>query len=272
MALSFPDGAHARLAGGFAAGLQRGAAAIRLPSAGRRHGSSAGTDHGPHHRRRIGAAGAAWCGAIRRERRCRLRLGHARRRGAGPAAAPEPVASPTHGASPPRSAEHLRRRYLRPEPRLGLGAGPARAFAPAPWTSRTASPRTWRACAAPAAAARRCGSPTLPLSPAAGKALAADPRLIMAIAAGGDDYEILACVAADKASDFVAAARAAGRRHDPHRHPQPGQRRDLRRRGRCSGLVSLLGLGSLLTRTCGSCRRKAVLQRPQSFGMVPRES
>jgi thiamine-monophosphate kinase len=50
----------------------------------------------------------------------------------------------------------------------------------------------------------------LPLSPAAGKALAADPKLIMAIAAGGDDYEILACVPADKASDFVAAARAAG--------------------------------------------------------------
>ena len=148
-------------------------------------------------------------------------------------------------------AEHLRRRYLRPSPRLGLGDALRGHSASAMDISDGLAKDLARMCSASG-----CGAQVrlaeLPLSPAARKALAADPRLVMAIAAGGDDYEILACVAADKASDFVAAARAAGVEHDPHRHPQRGQRRDLRRRGGCSGLVSLLGLGSLLTRTCGA--------------------
>ena len=46
----------------------------------------------------------------------------------------------------------------------------------------------------------------LPLSAAARKALAVDPKLMLTIAAGGDDYEVLVAVSPEKASDFVAAA------------------------------------------------------------------
>jgi len=41
-------------------------------------------------------------------------------------------------------------------------------------------------------------------------ALAADPKLMLAVAAGGDDYEVLAAIGPEKASDFVAAAARAG--------------------------------------------------------------
>ena len=50
----------------------------------------------------------------------------------------------------------------------------------------------------------------LPLSAAGGQALTADSKLMLAIAAGGDDYEVLSAVASEKASDFVAAAARAG--------------------------------------------------------------
>ena len=106
-------------------------------------------------------------------------------------------------------AGHLRGRYLRPSPRLGLGETLRGHSAAAMDISDGLAKDLARMCSASG-----CGAQVrlaeLPLSPAAGKALAADPRLIMAIAAGGDDYEILACVPADKASDFVAAAHAAG--------------------------------------------------------------
>jgi thiamine-monophosphate kinase len=106
-------------------------------------------------------------------------------------------------------AEHLRRRYLRPQPRLGLGEALRGHSASAMDISDGLAKDLSRMCNASG-----CGAQVqladLPLSSAAAKALAADPRLVMAIAAGGDDYEILACVAADKASDIVAAARQAG--------------------------------------------------------------
>ena len=90
-------------------------------------------------------------------------------------------------------AEHLRRRYLRPEPRLGLGDALREHAAAAMDISDGLAKDLRPHVRGPAAAGRRCGSPTCPSRAAAGKALAADPRLIMAIAAGGDDYEILAC-------------------------------------------------------------------------------
>ncbi len=58
-------------------------------------------------------------------------------------------------------AEHLRQRYLRPQPRLALARRCASTHR-RPWTSPTASPRTWRACARRAAArqaARRRPAP-----------------------------------------------------------------------------------------------------------------
>jgi thiamine-monophosphate kinase len=104
--------------------------------------------------------------------------------------------------------EHLRRRYVRPEPRLGLGDALRRNSASAMDISDGLAKDLTRMCNASG-----CGAQVrladLPLSSAAAKALSADAKLAMAIAAGGDDYEILACVASDKASDFVAAARQA---------------------------------------------------------------
>ena len=50
----------------------------------------------------------------------------------------------------------------------------------------------------------------VPLSDAARAALAAEPALLETILAGGDDYEIAACVPFDAAEDFVADLGAAG--------------------------------------------------------------
>ena len=50
----------------------------------------------------------------------------------------------------------------------------------------------------------------IPLSGAARRALKTAPRLIEAICAGGDDYEILCTVSPEKAASFEAAAAATG--------------------------------------------------------------
>ena len=50
----------------------------------------------------------------------------------------------------------------------------------------------------------------LPLSSAAQAAIAADPKLFAVAATGGDDYEVLASVAPDKAAAFEEAAARAG--------------------------------------------------------------
>ena len=109
----------------------------------------------------------------------------------------------------PAEAAHLRERYARPQPRLSLGpALRAHASAAMDISDGLAKDlgRMCRACG--------CGAwvqlADLPLSAAAGRALAADPKLMLAIAAGGDDYEVLSAVAPEKASDFVAAAARAG--------------------------------------------------------------
>ena len=81
---------------------------------------------------------------------------------------------------------------------------------PPPWTYRTGSPRTWRACARRAAVPRACVSSDVPLSPAAAKALAADPALARSIVAAGDDYEVLAAVPAASADAYQAMAAQAG--------------------------------------------------------------
>jgi thiamine-monophosphate kinase len=116
--------------------------------------------------------------------------------------------APTWGLSE-ADADHLRRRYLRPQPRLGLADALREHATAAMDISDGLAKDLGRMCAASG-----CGAKVrladLPLSAAAGKALAADPRLMLSIAAGGDDYEVLAAVSPDKASDFVAAAGRAG--------------------------------------------------------------
>jgi thiamine-monophosphate kinase len=52
-------------------------------------------------------------------------------------------------------------------------------------------------------------APNVPLSAAASGALAAEPSLLETILAGGDDYEIVCTVGADKVEGFRTAAAAA---------------------------------------------------------------
>jgi thiamine-monophosphate kinase len=109
----------------------------------------------------------------------------------------------------PAEAEHLRRRYARPEPRLAL-AGALRDHASAAMDiSDGLAKDLARLCAASSCAAR-VRLADMPLSPAAAKALAADPALAKLIVAAGDDYEVLAAVPAAKAAQFQASAAEAG--------------------------------------------------------------
>jgi thiamine-monophosphate kinase len=108
----------------------------------------------------------------------------------------------------PEEDAHLRRRYLRPEPRLALTSA-LRAHASAAMDiSDGLAKDLGRMCRASG-----CGASIrlkdVAVSTAAGKAVAADPRLRMHIVAGGDDYEILAAVPAREAASFEAAARQA---------------------------------------------------------------
>jgi thiamine-monophosphate kinase len=120
----------------------------------------------------------------------------------------DPALAAAWGLSP-AEAERLRRRYARPEPRLAL-AGALRDHASAALDiSDGLAKDLARLCTASGCAAR-VRFADLPLSPAAAKALAADPTLIQRIVAGGDDYEILATVPAAQAPAFQAAAAAAG--------------------------------------------------------------
>jgi thiamine-monophosphate kinase len=118
-----------------------------------------------------------------------------------------PGLAATWGLLPGEDA-HLRRRYLRPEPRLA--AAPAlRAHASAAMDiSDGLAKDLARMCAASG-----CGAHVrfadVPVSAGGAKALAADPTLAERIVAGGDDYEILAAVAPDRAAAFAQASAAA---------------------------------------------------------------
>jgi thiamine-monophosphate kinase len=106
-------------------------------------------------------------------------------------------------------AEHLQRRYRRPEPRLALGPALGAHASAAMDLSDGLAKDLGRMCAASG-----CGGQValadVPLSAAAAKALAADPGLVPRIVAAGDDYEVLAAVPPDAVDAFRAAAAAAG--------------------------------------------------------------
>jgi thiamine-monophosphate kinase len=109
----------------------------------------------------------------------------------------------------PTEVEHLRRRYARPEPRLSLAAALREHASAAMDISDGLAKDLARLCAASGCAAR-VRLADMPLSPAAAKALAADPALARLIVAAGDDYEVLATVPAVKAAQFQASAAEAG--------------------------------------------------------------
>jgi thiamine-monophosphate kinase len=109
----------------------------------------------------------------------------------------------------PAEAEHLRRRYARPEPRLSLATALRDHAAAAMDISDGLAKDLTRLCTASGCAAL-VHLADVPLSPAAAKALAADPALAKLIVAAGDDYEVLATVPAAKAPQFRASAAEAG--------------------------------------------------------------
>jgi thiamine-monophosphate kinase len=119
----------------------------------------------------------------------------------------EPALASAWGLSPEEDA-HLRGRYLRPEPRLELAAALTAHASAAMDISDGLAKDLGRMCAA-----SRCGARVrftdVPRSVAAAKALAANHGLRQHIVARGDDYEILAAVAANEAAAFEMAARQA---------------------------------------------------------------
>ena len=106
-------------------------------------------------------------------------------------------------------AAHLAGRYLLPEPRLALAPAILAEAGAAMDLSDGLGLDLARMCRG-ASVAAEVRLADLPLSPAARRVLAVEPDLIARIVGGGDDYEILAAVAPERAAAFVAAAAAAG--------------------------------------------------------------
>jgi thiamine-monophosphate kinase len=105
-------------------------------------------------------------------------------------------------------AGHLVGRYRVPQPRNAL-ADAVRAFASAAMDISDGLAGDLAKLCDVSGVSARIEAARLPLSAAAMKALTADPGLIEVIATGGDDYEILAAIPADKLSAFREQARAA---------------------------------------------------------------
>jgi thiamine-monophosphate kinase len=106
-------------------------------------------------------------------------------------------------------ADHLRQRYRRPHPRPGLSPVLREHASAAMDISDGLAKDLMRMCSASGCAAQ-IDAGDIPLSTAAAKALAADPRSMQQVIGGGDDYEVLAAVPAAQAEQFEASASAAG--------------------------------------------------------------
>jgi thiamine-monophosphate kinase len=106
-------------------------------------------------------------------------------------------------------AEHLVQRYLLPQPRVEAAALVAE-FSPAAMdiSDGLAGDLARMCSASDIGAVLDAGQ--VPLSAAAKKAIEADPSALTAVLTGGDDYEVLAAIDADRAPAFEAAALRAG--------------------------------------------------------------
>ncbi len=104
---------------------------------------------------------------------------------------------------------HLRARFHRPLPRLGLRTALLTHARAAMDLSDGLAKDLGRMCRASAVSAT-VATGSLPLSAAARQAITADPALIQAVVAGGDDYEVLAAVVPGQEEAYRAAAAAGG--------------------------------------------------------------
>lgn len=104
---------------------------------------------------------------------------------------------------------HLQDRYLLPQPRNALAAAVLEHTSAAMDVSDGLAGDLAKLCRA-SSVATEIDIARVPLSDAARAALAADPALIETVLTGGDDYELLLTLAADKLSAFRASGQAAG--------------------------------------------------------------
>ena len=109
----------------------------------------------------------------------------------------------------PGDGDHLRGRYLRPEPRVGLLAA-VRDHASAAMDISDGLAGDFRKLCAASGVGGVIRLADVPVSPAARRALDADPTVIETLVTGGDDYEVLATVRADRAEAFETDARNTG--------------------------------------------------------------
>jgi thiamine-monophosphate kinase len=105
--------------------------------------------------------------------------------------------------------KHLTGRYLLPQPRLAL-ASALRKFANASIDVSDGLAGDLGKLAAASGFAARIEATRVPLSRAARKALAPEPRLLQTVLSGGDDYEIVCTVPPARRAAFEAAARRVG--------------------------------------------------------------
>jgi thiamine-monophosphate kinase len=110
---------------------------------------------------------------------------------------------------PPDQREFLRRRYLYPEPRLALAPALASEASGAMDISDGLVLDLSRMCEASGVSAEVWAA-AIPLSEAARAVAANDADAMRIILTGGDDYEILAAVPAERTGAFEAASLAAG--------------------------------------------------------------
>jgi thiamine-monophosphate kinase len=108
-----------------------------------------------------------------------------------------------------RQRDHLIARYLLPQPRNAIAEALRQHASAAMDVSDGLAGDLRKLCAASGAAAD-IGVARVPLSDAAGKALASDPSLIETALTGGDDYEVIATVPAEAGDALMAEAKAAG--------------------------------------------------------------
>ncbi|WP_091680835.1 thiamine-phosphate kinase [Methylocapsa palsarum] len=107
------------------------------------------------------------------------------------------------------AADHLRRRYLLPEPRVAL-RGSLRRHARAAMDVSDGFGGDLAKMLGLSALSARVSIESVPLSAAAREALSLEPRLIETILTGGDDYEILCAIAPADRAAFEASAAADG--------------------------------------------------------------
>jgi thiamine-monophosphate kinase len=106
-------------------------------------------------------------------------------------------------------SDHLVARYRVPQPRMALAELVRANAAAAMDVSDGLAGDLGKLCRASVVSAE-IDVARIPLSPAAARALAADPALIEPILTGGEDYEILGAMAPDCIDDFRAAAQRHG--------------------------------------------------------------